>query len=231
MPDTLTNDFEGLNDLCGTTGLATVTWTASDECGLSTTASATFAIFDYTAPTFDVVPENMVVECDGNGNTDALNAWLESASATDICSEVNVTNDFDGIDAACGATGSVTVMWTATDDCNNSTTVSATFTIVDETAPVFTLLPDNMTVECDEAANGQALEDWLTNVEATDMCGAVEITNDFNGLSNLCGNTGAATVTWTATDDCGNTTTTSATFTVIDETAPFFTNVPEDLTV
>ncbi len=39
-------------------------------------------------------------------------------------------------------------------------------------------------------------------------------------LSDLCGATGAATVTFTATDDCGLTSTTTATFTIEDTTNP-----------
>ncbi|MEZ5025971.1 MAG: hypothetical protein R2739_05255 [Chitinophagales bacterium] len=39
----------------------------------------------------------------------------------------------------------------------------------------------------------------------SDICsGGVIWTNDFTNLSDGCGNTGSATVTFTATDSCGN---------------------------
>ncbi|MBK7506361.1 MAG: hypothetical protein IPI52_15290 [Bacteroidetes bacterium] len=44
----------------------------------------------------------------------------------------------------------------------------------------------------------------------------VRWTNNFSGLSDGCGATGAATVTFTATDSCGNATSTTATFTIVD---------------
>ncbi len=64
------------------------------------------------------------------------------------------------------------------------------------------------------------MNSWLANVEATDVCGTVTITNDFTVFNNTCGAAGSVTVTWTAKDACGNTTTTFATFTIEDTEAP-----------
>ncbi|MCB4809696.1 hypothetical protein LG651_15740, partial [Tamlana sp. 62-3] len=52
-----------------------------------------------------------------------------------------------------------------------------------------------------------------------------------NALSDDCGLTGAATVTFTATDACGNSVSTTATFTVEDTTAPTIDTIASDLTV
>jgi hypothetical protein len=63
------------------------------------------------------------------------------------------------------------------------------------------------TVECDGAGNGADLDAWLASnggATATDACSGVTWSNDFAALSADCGATGAATVTFTATDDCGN---------------------------
>ena len=60
------------------------------------------------------------------------------------------------------------------------------------------------TVECDGAGNSVDLSNWLDSnggATATDACGGVMWTNDFDALSDDCGATGAATVTFTATDD------------------------------
>src|SRR5436190_517019 len=103
---------------------------------------ATFAIHDTTSPSIDVPAANMTVECDGAGNSAALNAWLAShggASASDQCSGVTWTNNFTTLSDLCGATGAATVTFTAHDACSNISSTSATFTIADTTAPVFTV--------------------------------------------------------------------------------------------
>ena len=221
---TWSNDFDALSDDCGATGAATVTFTATDDCGNATSTTATFTIEDTTAPAvMDAM--DATVECDGAGNAADLDAWLASnggASATDACSGVTWSNDFDALSDDCGATGAATVMFTATDDCGNATSTTATFTIEDTTAPAVMDAMD-ATVECDGAGNGADLEAWLASnggASATDACSGVTWSNDFDALSDDCGATGAATVTFTATDDCGNATSTMATFTIEDTTAP-----------
>ena len=66
---------------------------------------------------------------------------------------------------------------------------------------------------------------------ASDACSDVTWSNDFAALSDDCGATGMATVTFTATDDCGNSSSTTATFTIEDTTPPAFTYVPADYTI
>jgi large repetitive protein len=221
---TWSNNFEALSDDCGATGSATVTFTATDDCGNETSTTATFTIVDTTAPEVEDA-KDLTVECDGLGNEDELEAWLASnggASASDICSDVTWSNDFDGLSDDCGATGSATVIFTATDDCGNATSTTATFTIVDTTSPDITEAED-LTVECDGEGNGGDLEAWLANyggATASDICSDVTWSNDFDGLSDDCGATGSATVTFTATDDCGNSLSTTATFTIVDIVAP-----------
>ena len=150
----------------------------------------------------------MTVECDGNGNQQELQAWLDNnggATATDICGGVTWSSDYSGLSDDCGATGEATVTFTATDDCGNSSTATATFIIEDTTPPTITTASD-LTVECDGNGNQQELQAWLDNnggATATDICGGVTWSSDYSGLSDDCGATGEATVTFTATDDCG----------------------------
>ncbi len=172
---TWTNNSTGLSDLCGNTGSETVTFTATDDCGNSMSTTATFTIQDTTPPSIDTEAEDETVECDGSGNTEALNAWLDAnggATASDLCGTVTWSNDFDALSDLCGATGSATVTFTATDECENTSTSVATFTIEDTVAPEFTFVPaDQLNLECgvDPVPTDEAL--------AGDACGMVNVTS------------------------------------------------------
>ena len=202
----------------------------TDHCGNTSVASCeqVISVEDVTAPTLDAAAMDALVECDGAGNAADLEEWLANnggAMASDGCSAVTWSNDFDALSDDCGETGSATVTFTATDNCGNSTSTTATFTIEDKTAPAMTEAIDS-TVECDGAGNAADLDMWLASnggATATDVCSGVTWSNDFAALSDECGSTGAATVTFTATDDCGNSSSTTATFTIEDTTGPVAT--------
>ncbi|RME97459.1 MAG: T9SS C-terminal target domain-containing protein, partial [Bacteroidetes bacterium] len=116
--------------------------------------------------------------------------------------------------------------WTFTDRCGNTSSVSQTIEVDDTTAPVITAPAMDETVECDGAGNLDELDAWLASnggAEATDNCLGLRWINDFDGLSDECGATGEATVTFTAIDDCGNQASTTATFTIEDTRPPMIT--------
>ena len=238
---TWSHNYTALSDDCGATGSAMVTFTATDCCGNASTTSATFTIIDTTPPSITTQASDLTVECDGAGNTTELNAWLAShggAVASDVCcgTDVTWTNDFIALSDDCGATGSATVTFTATDCCDNTATTQATITIVDTTPPSITTQASDLTVECDGAGNTTELNAWLAvhgGAVASDVCCGTDVTwtNDFTALSDECGTSGSATVTFTATDCCGLTSTTQATFTIIDTTPPSITTQASDLTV
>ena len=231
------HNYTGLSDLCGATGTAMVTFTATDDCGKFSTTMATFTIEDTSPPVITTVASNQTVECDGNGNTTALQNWLDthaSAGASDICGSVSWSNNYDSLSDDCGATGSVTVIFTVTDDCDNATTATATFTIDDNTAPNISTDAADLTVECDGNGNVSDLNDWLNlkgGANASDICGSISWSNNFIVLSDACGATGSALVTFTVTDDCDNSSTATAIFTIVDMTAPEFTFIPSNVTV
>lgn len=201
-----------------------VTWTAVDACGNTNTCSATFTVEDHTPPVI-TCPADMTVECDGTGNTDQLNAWLQSIQATDACGVI-LDSDFQIIASCNNAVVQNVVNWRATDRCGNMSTCTTTFSIVDTLPPTLTC-PGDLTVTCDPATNGAAFDAWLAGATGTDNCGVPVITNDAGAAPSGCGST---LVTWTATDNCGNTVTCNATFTIADDTPPAL-SCPGDLTL
>ena len=227
------SDYEGLSDDCGEAGSATVTFTATDDCGNTSTAEQVITLVDDEAPVIDMEAADETVECDGQGNMADLNTWLDSnggASATDNCSNFEWSHNYVALSDECGATGSVTVIFTATDDCDNASSTAATFTIEDTTVPDMTEAFDQ-TVDCDGMGNMEALNEWLDSyggATASDICSGVTWSSDYEGLSDGCGATGSAAVTFTATDDCGNVSSTTATFTIEDTTNPDITAASDE---
>ena len=221
---TWSDDFDGLPQGCGGSGSVIVTFTASDECGNSSSISAEFIISDDTAPEITDA-QGLTVECDGAGNIGDFEVWLFNnggATGMDACSGITWTTDTDTPSNDCGATGLSNVTFTATDDCGNASSTMATFTIEDTTPPLLTEAIDT-TVACDGADNDETLVGWLANnggASATDVCGEVTWTHDYDALSNDCGSTGAAMITFTATDQCGNASSATASFTIEDSTSP-----------
>ena len=209
-----------------------MTFTATDACGNDTTTTATFSIIDNTDPVISVQASNLEVQCDGAGNTAALNAWLASnggASATDACSNVTWTHNFTSLSDGCGASGSASVTFTATDACGNDTTTTATFTIIDNTDPIFTSeLPQNISVSCDEIPNP-------ANMTGSDNCDnevTITVLDSINRDDSNCEGQYIISRTWTVSDDCNNSASYTQTITVYDNVAPILTTpIDTEITV
>jgi gliding motility-associated-like protein len=241
---TWTNDYNnGANfaPSCGSTGSVAVTFTGSDACGNQVTTTATFTIEDTTAPVLVTPAQNKTVECAADNETE-LQAWLANnggATATDTCSTAALTwtNDYGNGEkfiSSCGNTGEVTVTFTVKDDCGNSISTVAKFTIVDTTKPVFDIEPQNATVECDGTGNTADYDAWLASYAgavATDNCSEVTYTYTIIDTAALCGKTNKTVVSFTATDACGNSISKQATFTIQDTTAPEFITDAKDLVI
>jgi hypothetical protein len=112
-------------------------WTATDNCGNTATCIQIIGIVDNIAPSIVNCPANVTVEgvIGGNGNC-ATNVTILSPTTTDNCDPtVVLTNNFTQTGNASGiySTGSTTVIWTAIDECGNSSTCS--FTVFVECTP------------------------------------------------------------------------------------------------
>lgn len=182
---------------CGNVGPNTVTLSLTDALGWVSTCQATVTIRDVTNPVIMTPASNMIVECDGNGNTTAFTNWLNAhggATASDACGG-SWTDNHVGLSNGCGASGSETVTFTYTDPSGNKAETTATFTIVDTTPPTVVCPSDIHLPECVETAT------WVAT--ASDVCGSVSIvSNPPSGSSFAKGSTNNITVT--ATDDCNN---------------------------
>jgi len=101
--------------------LASVIFTASNECGLSVNTTATFTIIDTLPPVWTTNPSDITIECNGTADPRGeVSAWLADnggGEASDLCGSVNITHDYTILTTTgCSGTGSATVIFTATDE-------------------------------------------------------------------------------------------------------------------
>ena len=190
------------------------TFTATDDCGNSTSATQTITVEDTTAPEF-TIPADYTAEC-----SDEL--VMDAASASDNCGEVTIEEVSETIAGDCAGSYTIVRTFTATDDAGNSTSATQTITVEDTTAPEFTSVPADYTAECSD-------ELILDDASASDNCGAVSIEVSSETLAGDAAGNYTVVRTFTATDDCGNSTTATQTITVEDTTAPELT-IPADYT-
>ncbi|RAR47317.1 hypothetical protein B0I10_110114, partial [Flavobacterium lacus] len=185
-------------------------WTAEDECGNITVHKQTIVVNDTVAPAFvEELPMDMTVECDAVPMAVTL-------TATDNCGTAEVSFKQTRTDGNCPSNYTLVRVWTAEDECGNTTVHKQTISVQDTTAPAFVEeLPMDMTVECDAVP-------MAVTLTATDNCGTAEVSFKQTRTDGNCPSNYTLVRVWTAEDECGNTTVHKQTITVQDTTAPAF---------
>ena len=188
-------------------GSTTVTATAQDAAGNSSSGSFTIDVVDTTAPAI-TAPANIVAEA-----TSAAGAAVSySASAADLV-DGSVAVSGSPASGSTFAIGSTSVALSASDSRGNTSSASFSVTVQDTTAPVLTV-PANQVLEATSAAG--AVANFAAS--ATDAVGVTSLTTSVASGSTFA--IGTTTVVVTAQDAAGNTTSGSFTVTVRDTTAP-----------
>ena len=195
-----------------TVGTYTITYSATDAAGNTSTATRTVNVVDTTAPVITLLG--------GNPVTTELGATYNDAGATadDASGSVAVVTS-GTVDTS--TLGSYTLTYSATDASGNTATVTRVVNVVDTTAPVITLLGGNpVTLELGEAYDEQLIN-TPAGATATDASGAVTV----SAVTNVDSLTvGTYSVIYTSTDASGNTATVTRVVNVVDTTAPIITS-------
>jgi hypothetical protein len=193
---------------CTGTYSVTRTWTATDDCGNTSTCSGTIVVHDITAPTITCAAQTSPINCP------AVPVFIPP-TATDACdATVGITFTDATMSGSCAGTYTVTRTWTATDDCGNSSTCSRMIVVLDNTPPTLVCATQTTPINC-------PVVPLFNPPAATDVCDAtVSVTFADTTTPGSCFGTYSVTRTWTATDDCGNSSVCSSTITLRDITPP-----------
>jgi len=203
----------------------TRTWTATDECGNVTAADQTITVVDTTNPVLAGVPADTTVECDSvpapasptasdNCDGDVTIELAESSTqtASDTCSDQSYT---------------ITRVWTATDNCGNSSSQTQVITVQDTTAPAIATCAPDRTIVSSATNCVVQVPDLTGEVVSSDNCDAT-VTVTQSPVAGASIGPGLTVVTLTATDNCGNSTTCAATLTVLQGAHVAFRSPLED---
>ncbi len=124
-------------------GVTTVTWTAADAAGNTTSAEQIITVEDTIAPLL-TIPADLIIEATGPQTSITL-ATIGNATATDIVGIQSITSDVNA-DIVLSVGEIRTITWTTIDAAGNITSDTQTVTVVDTTPPVI----EDQTFDIDE---------------------------------------------------------------------------------
>jgi hypothetical protein len=209
----------------------TRTWTATDACGNTSSASQTITVEDNTAPVVNDCPSNMTINSnsfDPSSCTQVV-SWTEP-TALDNCSGALTYSTRSHAPGSSFPVGSTTVTYTFTDACSNTSTCTFTVTVVDNTNPVFDFCPSPV-INANPNAPGCTYTTTLTDPAVHDNCTVSSLTWSMTGggaMAPLTGSgsigihsfgLGLTTIVYTATDPSGNSSTCTFTVSVVNALA------------
>ena len=204
------------------------TFTATDHCGNSASATQTIEVVDEAAPTvlaFEPVVSLTLVEFNAYSSLEGL-VTASVPGISDNCDDAPVLAGIQTAieQGACPGDFAAVATYTFTDASGNATSVEILFQVEDVLAPAFVeSLPASMAVGCDAVPAAATLS-------VTDDSGVLEVLFAEEIVAGSCANSYTVTRVWSATDCSGNAVSHTQILTVMDTTAPVFTSFPSDQT-
>ena len=192
----------------------TVTITVQDASGNSTNCTFDVTLNDGIAPTISC-PSDMTVSVDASCEY-SIPDLTGSATVSDNCDASPAVTQLPTAGTIVSGHGTIqTITLTATDAAGNSSNCSFDITLNDDTDPVISGCPSDITVAAD-AAGCTAVVSWVAPTES-DNCTGVSMTSTHSPGDTF--SEGVTTVTYTATDGAGNTAVCSFDVTVTNDLA------------
>jgi hypothetical protein len=203
-------------------GATTVTCSATDSHGNSSSKSFKVTVQDTTGPAISGVPADKTVEATSSSGATVSYTNPTSTDLVDGAVPVNCTP----LSGSTFPLGDTTVSCSATDSHGNSSSKTFKVTVQDTTGPVISNTPDSIIARATDSSGAVVNYTPPTATDAVDGLRPVTCLPNTGSKFPI----GATTVTCSATDTSGNTSSTSFTVTVEDKNAPVLSSVP-DITV
>ena len=225
--DIVINFFDTNTPGCGNSGIITRTWTATDNCGASTSCEQIITLADNRAPSIQYsAPAGATVDVECNLADDDWSAFAGITAAlevTDDCGSAELSLSHELVeDGICGVTEYLSIWhctWTATDNCGNSSEFDLFVRIIDWRGPSWLTFPNDLDLNCGDAIPEQS-------PTATDNCSTVtDIFFEDEIINENCSHSYTIRREWTAVDGCGNSTKDDQLINITDNEPPSITFV------
>jgi hypothetical protein len=195
---------------CQNIGANTVTLTATDSSGNSSSCTAAVTVFDTLPPIALCNDVTIYLDAVGSANTNMLDL---NGGSNDNCGIALM--GASKLSFVCSDLGANSVTMTFADTTGNTSSCTSTVTVIDSTAP--TALCQSITAYLDASGNVSITASDVDD-RSDDNCAIASISAMPSSFD--CSNIGANSVNLTASDSSGNTSSCTATVTVADSTAP-----------
>ena len=169
------------------------TFTATDDANNATQVVQILTQVDTQGPAFTNLVENVTLSC-----SESL-SQIPIPTAIDLCSEITNLSWTD-VEFSGGCTLPTSAFirtYTAEDACNNVSQTEQIIVLIDQEAPSWLSLPEDVTIECTEDYE-------LVPPTAIDNCALPQVSWEVDTIGEV--NTGAYDLVFdfSAVDDCGN---------------------------
>ncbi len=197
---TLTSSSTVNTDVVGT---YSVVYTATDGHNNTSTATRTVIVEDTTAPVITITGSQTIT-------IERYAEYVDQGATTDDAAETTLTSSST---VNTDVVGTYSVVYTATDGHNNTSTATRTVIVEDTTAPVITIT-GSQTITIERYA------EYVDQGATTDDAAETTLTSSSTVNTDVVG---TYSVVYTATDGHNNTSTATRTVIVEDTTAPVIT--------
>lgn len=229
-PDCICTQYEldyidtDLSDPNNTCTIIRRDWLVTFTCGFPKTFETTQMITKYNdkAPII-TCPDPVSVSTDGSA-CEALAALDIPIVSSDCSTGIVITNDSPFANSNSGAAtglypvGQTSVIYTVTDQCNNSSSCEVIVNVVDGTSPICNA--QDITISILDASIDVTVNANDIDNNSTDECGLI-VTRTIEPSVFGCADAGTSSiVTLTVTDDSGNSSSCEANVTIVDGVAP-----------
>ncbi len=185
---------------CGSGSL--VTLTVTDESSFSAQCTATITLLDTIAPIWGMADTDITIYMDDNCQADTSSTNMPGLSVTDNCLVSSFSHSDGAVTPSCGSGYSFQRVWTAWDESGNSSSVTVSVTVADNTPPQITDCPADITLDPDVLLECSVIvPDYTSLVNAEDNCGIASIEQSIEAGAALA--PGVYTMSLYVTDDCG----------------------------